>query len=126
MPRLSSSTHHSNLSRPQNQEDDAYITLEPGGTSTSTLNTGDSGFEDVRPLQRLDQETSDDGDSNAPIGKLMTLHYSVLHVELSQQIRRGGFLNFLHNVIVNKDYVTHACTHPTPYLHPTSLCTQTK
>ena len=37
-------------------EDDAYTTLHPSGTSTSTLNTGDSGFEDVRPLQRLDQE----------------------------------------------------------------------
>lgn len=40
----------------QSSEDDAYTTLHPSGTSTSTLNTGDSGFEDVRPLQRLDQE----------------------------------------------------------------------
>ena len=38
-------------------EDDAYILLHPSGASVGTLGyTGDSGFEDVQPLQRLDQE----------------------------------------------------------------------
>ena len=44
-------------------EDDAYILLHPSGASASMLYTGDSGFEDVRPLQRLDQEVIDNGGS---------------------------------------------------------------
>ena len=50
-------------------EDDAYILLHPSGTSSSTLNMGDSGFEDVRPLQRLDQEPENDGDTSESISK---------------------------------------------------------
>lgn len=51
-------------------EDDAYILLHPSGTSASALYTGDSGFEDVRPLQRLDQEMENDGgESSEPDSK---------------------------------------------------------
>ena len=57
------STSHGN-------EDDAYSTMHPNGTSTSTTsNTGDSGFEDVRPLQRLDQEPDTKEDTPQPAGK---------------------------------------------------------
>ena len=42
-------------------EDDAYILLHPSGASAGMLGyTGDSGFEDVQPLQRLDQEVEND------------------------------------------------------------------
>ncbi len=42
-------------------EDDAYILLHPSGASAGTIGyTGDSGFEDVQPLQRLDQEVEND------------------------------------------------------------------
>ena len=47
-------------------EDEAYTTLHPSGTSNSMLNTGDSGFEDVRPLQRLDQESPDHKEGSSP------------------------------------------------------------
>lgn len=57
-------------------EDDAYILLHPSScsgtsiTGASALYTGDSGFEDVRPLQRLDQEVDiDGGESSEPASK---------------------------------------------------------
>ena len=69
----------SNASQSSCNEDDAYILLHPSGTSASTLNTGDSGFEDVRPLQRLDQEPENEGDSSESVGKLI-VPLSLLHI----------------------------------------------
>ena len=56
-------------------EDDAYILLHPSGTIAGTLGyTGDSGFEDVQPLQRLDQEAENDpGESSEPESKYILL-----------------------------------------------------
>lgn len=78
----SSSSFTSSLKQPQprkarqnssSSEDDAYILLHPRGASGSTIYTGDSGFEDVRPLQRLDQEVVDDGGSSEPQSKSLNI-----------------------------------------------------
>jgi hypothetical protein len=56
-------------------EDDAYILLHPSGASAGTLGyTGDSGFEDVQPLQRLDQEVENNGrESFVPESKYVNI-----------------------------------------------------
>ena len=79
LPHSSSSSKQFGQSQPSGGsqgEDDAYTTLHPSGTSASTLNTGDSGFEDVRPLQRLDQEPVDEDDVPGPAGKQNVCTYN--------------------------------------------------
>ena len=74
MPRMPSSlkTSFTQLNKASNgNEDDAYSIMHRRGTSASTVsNAGDSGFEDVRPLQRLDQEPDIKGDSHQPAGNV--------------------------------------------------------
>ena len=74
MPHTLSSrqTIFTQLNRASNgNEDEAYSIMHPSRTSSRTLsNAGDSGFEDVRPLQRLDQEPDTKRDLPQPAGNV--------------------------------------------------------
>lgn len=87
-----SSAHAQLYCASQDGDDSAYSILHPSGVSTGTLNTGDSGFEDVQPLQRLDQEPVSDRDKAGPVGKYT---YHILHYTSGSSLTQAGHM-FIH------------------------------